>query len=497
MATLEEAYAVAIDHHQAGRLDVAEVIYRRIIEADPDQADAEHLLGVIAAQQGRFNDAITLISAAVAKNAGSSTYFTNLGGALKSVGRYDEAIDRLARALALAPAAADPLTNIGASFSAAGHFDDAIKWLRRAVAIAPQRFEARLNLGIALRDRGRIAEAEAAFAAARNLKPGDPHLDYETAMLRLSLGDFAVGWRLFESRWAVFGHPPSELGKPQWRGEDIAGKSILLYFEQGLGDTLQFARYAPLLTARGARVTLLVQSSAARLIRSLPGVASVVAFGEPVPDTDLCCPLMSLPAAFGATLETIPFSDAYLSPSPALTAAWAERLGPRRRPRVGVAWAGNPRLHDPKSNALDRRRSLTFAQIAPLLKTPGVDFISLQMGEAAKQAAAAVAAGELVDPMGGVTDFADTAAIMAGLDLVISVDTSVVHVAAATGRPTWMLSRFDGCWRWLRDRDDSPWYPCLRLYRQTAPGDWRAPLQRLGDDLSAWSLKGAAGPGEQ
>lgn len=489
MATIREAYDVALDYHQAGRLDEAETIYRRILDADPTEAAAEYLLGMAAAQRGRYPDAARLIGAAIAKQPHNPSYHANLGGVLKEMGLYDEAQIRLRRALALAPAMDDAVANMGASLSSAGSFDDAVRWLERAIAVAPGRFDARLNLGVALRDRGRLADAEAAFAAARAIQPASPHLDCELAVLRLSQGELAEGWRLFENRWAFIGQSSSALGKPQWRGEDPAGRTILLYFEQGLGDTLQFVRYAPLLARRGARVVLLVQPPLKRLISSLPGVAAVLGFGDPVPDFDLCCPLMSLPLAFGSTLPGIPPGDAYLAPDAGLIAQWAARLGPRVGPRVGLAWAGNPRRHDPKSNALDRRRSLNFNQAATLLAVAGIEFVNLQMGEAAAAAAAAVAAGRMIDPMGGVGDFADTTAIMANLDLVVTVDTSVAHAAASTGRPTWMLSRFDGCWRWLRDRDDTPWYPSLRLYRQATPGDWGPPLRRLTDDLMVWAAE--------
>lgn len=486
MATIQEAFAVAVGHHQSGRLDEAAILYRRILDADPAQPDAHHLLGVIAAQRGRFDDAIALIGAALAQDGNNPSYLGNMGAALKATGRYDEAERCLSRALVCEPAGADVIANLGASLAAAGRFDDAIRWLARAVALAARHFEAALNLGVALRNHGRMKEAAGAFEAARAIRPDSPHLDCEMAVLSLAVGDLSRGWALFESRKALLGLATTRLGKPQWQGETIAGKTILLHFEQGLGDTVQFIRYAPLLAERGARVITVVQPALARLLRSCRGVAEIIPWGSALPPFDLCCPLMSLPQAFATTLDAIPSGEAYLSPPPELVASWAERLGPRRRPRVGLAWAGNPRPHDPNSNALDRRRSLSFAAMVPVLGVPGIDFVSLQMGDAAVQAGTAIAAGRLRDPMAAVTDYADTAAIMANLDLVISVDTSVVHVAAAIGRPVWMLSRFDGCWRWLRGRDDSPWYPTLRLYRQEEPGAWDPVVARVARDLAAY-----------
>lgn len=505
MATIAEAYDAALAHHQAGRLDAAETLYRRILDADPAQADAEHLLGVAAAQRGRFDEAAAFIVAAVGKRPHSAAYRANLGGALQQAGRCEEAAAVLRRALALDPASVDGLVNLGASLTALGAFDAAVGWSERAVAAGPQRFEARLNHAVACRDRGLLAKAEASFAAARGVKPDDARLACELAALRLSQGAFAEGWRLFENRWAFLTRHPCAAAAPPWRGEDLAGKSILLHYEQGLGDTVQFARYAAVLAERGARATLLTQPSLRRLMGSLFGAAQIITDDDPPPAVDFVCPLMSLPLASGA-VDPVPAPvDGYLRADADLIAAWSVKLAalgltqgaaPERRPRVGLVWAGNPRRHDPKSNALDRRRSLTFEQIAPLLDVPGVDFVSLQMGRATGRGAD-VEGARMIDPMGEVADFADTAAIMANLDLVATVDTSAAHVAAATGRPVWMLSRFDGCWRWLRDRDDSPWYPGLRLYRQEAPGDWGPPLRRLADDMAAWaaafSIGGAVG----
>ncbi|CAO3382043.1 tetratricopeptide repeat protein [Azospirillum argentinense] len=495
MATIEEAYAVAIDHHQAGRLDEAAIIYQRILDADPEQAHAAHLLGIVAGQRGRSAEAVALIAAAVAKDGLNTDFLGNLGAALKAAGRCDEAIRHFARALALEPAARGVPGNLGAALAADGRIGEAVPWLERAAALDPSQFETLLNLGIALRDAGRFDEAEAALETAKALRPDHPHPVCELAVLKLALGAFEEGLALYERRWDYTGQSAAVSGKPVWRGEDIAGRTILVYYEQGLGDTLQFVRYAPLLADRGARVLLIVQPELRRLLASVRGIDRLVTYDEVagLPNFDLCCPLMSLPFAFGTRVGGIPSGGPYITPLPDLVAAWAERLGWGRtgdpagkRPlRVGFVWSGNPRRHDPTSHAMDRRRSLPFALMEPLLSVPGIEAVSLQVGEAEQQARAAIAAGRLTDPMAGVTDFADTAAIAAHLDLVITVDTSVAHLAAAIGRPVWMLSRADACWRWLRGRDDSPWYPTMRLYRQDSPGDWGPVMARLRHDLVA------------
>ncbi|MDQ2105881.1 tetratricopeptide repeat protein [Azospirillum isscasi] len=491
MATIEEAYAVAIDHHQAGRLDEAAVIYRRILDADPDQAHASHLLGIVAGQRGRHAEAVALISAAVARDGLNTAFIGNLGAALKAAGRYDEAIRHFARALALEPEARGVPGNLGSALAADGRIGDAVRWLTRAAALDPGHFETLLNLGIALRDAGRFEEAEKALEAAESLRPDHPHPLCELAVLKLAQGDFEEGLALYEKRWDYTGQSAAVSGKPVWRGEDVRGKTVLLYYEQGLGDTLQFVRYAPLLADRGARVLLIVQPELRRLLASVRGIDRLTTYDDTagLPDFDLCCPLMSLPFAFGTRIDRIPAGKPYITPPADLVTAWAERLGwdrrTGRRLRVGFVWSGNPRRHDPTSHAMDRRRSVPFAMMEPLLAVPGIEAVSLQVGDAAEQARAAVAAGTLVDPMAGVTDFADTAAIAAALDLVVTVDTSVAHLAAATGRPVWLLSRYDACWRWFRGRGDSPWYPTMRLYRQDAPGVWEPVVARVARDLAA------------
>ncbi|TWA82751.1 tetratricopeptide repeat protein [Azospirillum brasilense] len=495
MATIEEAYAVAIDHHQAGRLDEAAIIYQRILDADPEQAHASHLLGIVAGQRGRHAEAVALIGAAVARDGLNTDFLGNLGAALKAAGRYDEAIRHFARALALEPAARGVPGNLGSALAADGRIGAAVPWLGRAAALDPAHFETLLNLGIALRDAGRFDEAETALETAKSLRPDHPHPVCELAVLKLALGDFERGLALYERRWDYTGQTAAVSGKPVWRGEEIAGKTILLYYEQGLGDTLQFVRYAPLLADRGARVLLIVQPELRRLLASVRGIDHLATYDDAagLPDFDLCCPLMSLPFAFATRIDGIPAGKPYITPPPDLAAAWVERLGwsqtgesaDKRPVRVGFVWSGNPRRHDPTSHAMDRRRSVPFALMEPLLSVPGIEAVSLQVGDAAEQARAAIAAGLLIDPMASATDFADTAAIAAHLDLVITVDTSVAHLAAAIGRPVWMLSRSNACWRWFRGRDDSPWYPTMRLYRQDSPGDWGPVMARVGHDLAA------------
>lgn len=277
-------------------------------------------------------------------------------------------------------------------------------------------------------------------------------------------------------------------GEP-WRGEDITGRTILLYAEQGLGDTLQFVRYVPMVAARGCHVLLEVQPALVRLLHTIPGVTQIVARGDTLPPFDVHCPLLSLPRAFSTRLETIPAAIPYLHADPAATAGWLAKLLNKGGLRVGLVWSGSPHNDDAGAHKLDRRRSIPLAEFAPLSDLPGVVLVSLQQHDPEHTGTRPLVL-PLIDPMADVVDFADTAALTVNLDLVIAVDTSVAHLAGGLGKPVWMLSRYDGCWRWLHGRDDSPWYPNMRIYRQTRPRDWSAVIARIHHDLGALAHSG-------
>jgi len=300
-------------------------------------------------------------------------------------------------------------------------------------------------------------------------------------MALLAQGDLATGWEEYEWRWKTphFVAACRNFSQPQWRGESAAGRTLLIHAEQGYGDTLQFCRYAPMAAARGLRVILEVPQPLVRLLRSLPGVDQVVARGEDLPAFDLHCPMLSMPLAFGTTLATIPSAPFYLQADAGQVAAWRTRLDAMedQNPRIGLVWAGNPRRHAPELAAIDRRRSLPLEQLAPLLDLSGLHFFSLHKDGPAPEGVKAT------DFMHEMKDFADTTALIANLDLVISVDSAVAHLAAALGKQVWLLDRFDPCWRWLRGRRDSPWYPTVLLYRQTHPGDWAPVLAEVAANL--------------
>jgi len=293
-------------------------------------------------------------------------------------------------------------------------------------------------------------------------------------------GDLRAGWPQCEYRWRIAGSVPTRvLPAPVWRGDaPLEGKTILLHAEQGLGDTLQFLRYVPLVAARGAEICLEVQPSLLPLLAGYPGTASVLARGETLPPVDFHCPLLSLPLAFSTGLDSIPAPVPYLHAPGDRVARWRELTGPARGPRVGLVWAGNP------GHANDRNRSIPFTLFRPICAPlAGVQFFNLKIEASQADAVALAGTPGIVDHSAMVRDFADTAALVAQMDLVISVDTSVAHLAGALGKPVWLLLPFSPDWRWLLDRDDSPWYPSMRLIRQTRIGEWNAVLNRVRREL--------------
>ncbi len=462
------------------------MLYRWILEIHPDNTDALHLLGLLAQQAGKFDMAADLIVRAVAVDPHDPSFHNNLGVVLRLQGKVREAIASFRRAVALQPQSAEACSNLGGALRDQGEHEKAIEVLRQAVSLEPNHAEARNNLGGALSDAGQPREALGHFTRALQLQPDHADAHFGAALVRLLEGDLGAGFTEYEWRWRCqeFAGGLRGFAQPPWDGGALEGRTILLHAEQGLGDTLQFARYAPLVAARGGRVVLEAQRELAPLLRSLAGAERVVARGvEPLPPFDVHAPLLSLPHLLGTTLGTIPAAVPYLRADPERAAAWAEYLaaevGERAGTlRVGLVWAGNP---DHKG---DRRRSLPLATLAPLGRVPGVRLVGLQKGPAAAQADVPPAGLALTNLGPLLADFADTAAVLEQLDLVIAVDTAVAHLAGALGRPVWLLLPFAPDWRWLRARTDSPWYPTMRLFRQDAPAAWDPLLLHLADALA-------------
>jgi tetratricopeptide (TPR) repeat protein len=465
--------------------------YRQAIALNPTHREAHSNLCSAFFHVGRHEEAVAAGIAAIAAAPDWPVPYSNISPPLRALGRFDEAIGFCLKGLALQPIYPEAYVNLGAALFEIGQFDNAVAASNIALQCRPEHTLALCNRGASFIGLGRIEEAIADLRRAQVLDPTDTEVAFNLGLALLMSGKhMREGFALYESRLARAEPPKRAFPKPRWQGEDIAGKTILLHAEQGFGDTLHFVRYASLVAERGARVVLETQPGLDRLCASVPGVAQVITEGASLPDFDVHCPLLSLPFVFGTDLATIPADIPYLFPVKGEEERWRGLLPAGQGLRVGLVWGGGHRPDQPRAFQVDLRRSLPLATLAPLGALAGVHFVSLQKGSPASQLV--TPPFPIFDPMPEVQDFADTAALIAGLDLVISVDTAIAHLAGAMGKPVWMLSRFDGCWRWLQARSDSPWYPSLRLYRQKALGDWSPVVAAIAADLAAFAAEGRA-----
>jgi TPR repeat/Glycosyltransferase family 9 (heptosyltransferase) len=445
--TIQQAFDLALQHHQAGGLTEAEQLYRQILALQPIHISAMHHLGVIACQTGRSDIGIGLIR----------------------------------QSIALDPNYAEAHNNLGSALTEKSQFDEAIGAYRQAIALKPNYAEAYSNLGLALQAMGQLDEAIGAYRQAIALNNNFPDAHYNLALMLLLQGDFQRGWQEYEWRWKCKDFPSfrRNFTQPLWDGGPLETRTLLLHAEQGLGDAIQFIRYLPLVAQRGGRIIIECQAELQRLLRTMPVKCQIVTCGEPLPVFDLHSPLLSLPSVFGTTLDNVPKTVPYLHAAAQDAKIWQQRLdGHLPIVKVGLVWAGNLKPN--------RIRSIKLSSLAPLGQVPGVRFFSLQKGEASAQARTPLAGMEFVDWTAELKDFADTAALIANLDLVITVDTAVAHLAGAMGKPVWTLLPFVPDWRWLLEREDSPWYPSMRLFRQSVRGDWESVIKRVADALPLW-----------
>jgi tetratricopeptide (TPR) repeat protein len=461
-----------------GRFEDALAGYDRVIALKADHAEAHNNRGNALRALRRPDEALASYDAAVALKGDYAQAFNNRGVVLHELKRFDAAVADFDVALALMADCAELFCNRGNALQALARFDEALASYDRAVALKPDHAEAFYNRGNVLRELRRIDEALASYEQALALRPGYVDANWNEAYLRLLTGDFERGLMRSEWRWnnPASGLQRRNLTQPLWLGGDaIDGKTILLHSDQGIGDAIFFCRYVPLLAARGARVIVEVEEPLRQLMSCLDGVSSCISRTGPAPDFDLHCPMSSLPLAFETRLETIPGTTPYLR-APEQSEAWEARLGPHDRPRIGLAWSGNPR------HSNDHNRSIALNALAPLFALPA-RFVSLQTDVRPDDAVTLRAQSRILDLGSTLTNFADTAALIARLDLVISVDTSVAHLAGALGAPVWILLPFSPDWRWLLDRRDSPWYPAARLFRQSKTRDWHDVVGQMRDAL--------------
>lgn len=489
-------FNLAIALRALGRSDEAVSTCRRAMEIEAENADIHFLLGSLLVEAKRSGEAIGVFRRAVELRPESAEMRNGLGVALRDSGNPDDAISCFDQALRINPRLPEAHYNFGNALSDQIEFDRAIEAYHEALRCRPQYPEALLNLGTALVRRCRPDEAIAVFQRLHQFQPDLPAADWNHSHALLLRGDFAEGWARFESRRdaRTFGDPKSQLPQPAWRGGSVQGKRVLLYAEQGFGDTLQFIRYAPMVAASGGHVIVECQPRLKNLLHTVEGISEIIECGDALPEFDVHCSLMSLPLAFGTVHGTIPAAIPYLRADAELASRWRERLrdtdrdprvndAGRRTFKVGLVWAGAARPECALAHATDRRRSIHLGQLAPLAEVDGVTFISLQKGDPARQARTPPRGMTLVDWSDELRDFADTAALVDGLDLVISVDTAVLHLAAALGKPVWLLNRSDTCWRWMMGRDDSPWYPTLRQFRQREMMKWEPVIAEVRTEL--------------
>ena len=493
--------------------------YQEAIRLQPSYAAAHLNLGTALKEMGKFNEAVDCCRRAISLQPGMAMAHNNLGTALAGLGKHQEAIASYDHALQLDPGHTDSLINLGISWAALGKLDIATDFYKRAVQQKPDHDKAHYNLGVALAERDDLQAAVASYRRAIELNPayaeawdnlgcvlvalGQPaealvchdralqvRPDYDKAYMsrgvaRLRLGDYAGGWPDYECRYKLQEFVMPSFPQPRWNGDRLDGKTILLAAEQGLGDTLQFVRYAARVRQRCAKVIVACQKALIPLLSNTPGIDQLFPPEVALPHFDAWASLVSLPGIMGTTLQTIPADVPYLFPSKELVKHWQPELQAIPGFKIGICWQGNP---DYKA---DRERSVPLVDFAPLAHVPGVQLISLQKGHGAEQVAQVSAQFPIIDLASRLDlsrgPFMDTAAVMKGLDLIVTADTAIAHLAGGLGVPVWIALPYVAHWCWLWDRNDSPWYPSACLFRQSERGNWKPVFTRLAESLAQLS----------
>lgn len=469
-----------------GHLGLAEAAFSRALVLRPDFPEALHNLGALLSETSRFDEAESMLRHVLLVDPERALAHRNLGQLMLRRKRYPEAESAYRRAIDLTHEDAAAHAGLSAALSKQGWIDEAADASAYALAIDPSCVEAHINHGFAMLQGERLDEAERSLRRAFALQPKNSDASYNLSQVLLKQGRYEEGWVLYEARRSLFDDEAYSRSittqQREWLGESLQGKSLLVLCEQGFGDILQFCRYLPVLKRMGLKhLAVACPAPLFNILSGMEGLDECILTSETDGRArhDLWCFIMSLPLRLGTTLQTIPAATPYLRPPAGRLADWRPRI-PNDGFKVGLVWAGAPRPDDVDASITDQRRSLRARAFEPLLGIPGITFFSLQFGASTRPQIDEIDASlRPVDLMGDVSDFADTAAIAACLDLVIAVDTSTAHLAAALGRPVWILSRFDGCWRWLHERDDSPWYPSVRLFRQRKSGHWNEVIERV------------------
>jgi len=514
------ALAKAMEHHRVGRLAEAAKQYRVALALAPRHGDASRLLGAIYLEAGKPDQALPLLRIALEVQAKSSEVLNNLGLALRDSGQAEEAALRFRQALEVDPSRVEALNNLSTVLEKEGKSEAALDCLEKALIQKPDYPDALGNLAAMLWGMGRYAEARTKLEHALRVNPdhvgatakmasflhgegkiGEALQHYNRALIHaparkdalwgkgtalLALGEYREGWELYETGLGdedTRGSNPFAAAKP-WDGKPAPDKHLLLWTEQGLGDSLQFVRYVELCKQSFGKVSVLCQKPLVRLFKDLPLVDDAFNTIGDGSYFDQHVPLMSLPHRFGTVLETVPANIPYLRVDPAIQTKWSLKFAGAAGIKIGLVWAGGSHKENRRGNLMDQQRSVGLERMKPWLDLQGTRFYSLQKDEPAEQIAALGLVDRIIDFMDEVTDFADTAAIVQNLDLVITVDTSVAHLAGGLGKPVWILSRFNADWRWLQNRPTNPWYPTARIFGQPTLGDWDSVMTEVGRELA-------------
>jgi tetratricopeptide (TPR) repeat protein len=485
--SVDELLRRGAEYQRAAEHDRAEDCFREALVRQPENADALHLLagalgvrGYAHQERGELDAAVDCYLESLALVPAQAQIQNNLGNAYRNLGRQEEAIAAFRDAIAADAGLAEGHLNLGTALHLAGDRKQAALHYRAALQCRPDLVQAALNLGHLLEGEGDMQGAGECYRRAIAARPDFAQAHFNYALQLLLAGEYARGWEEYEWRLRLPELQPHwpYAGRPRWDGADLHGKAILLYAEQGFGDALQFARYVPMVAERGGRVILGCRSQLKALFEQANWDCSVVDASEPPPEFDLCCSLLSLPRIFGTTQATIPAQVPYLNAEAGKAARWEARLAADGDAmKVGLVWATEART------AIALAKSLSLDLLGPLAAVPRVIFYSLQKGPAAAEALHAPDGMRLVDVAGELQDFSDTAALISGLDLVVTIDTATAHLAGALGKPVWTLTHWPPDWRWLLGRDDSPWYPAMRLFRRGRTDSWSDVIPRVAQAL--------------
>jgi Flp pilus assembly protein TadD len=469
---INDAMQSALRFHNAGDLNSAQRTYEQILRVHPAHADAVHLLGVIACQRREFVRGVEWVSRAISLSPNQSAYHNSLGNGLRGLNKLTEAISAYRRAFELDSKNLQALNNLAVALDDAGQIDESLTYFDRLIAVKSDVPEWHTNRGSALLNARQVEAAIASFRTALSLRPSFATAHAKLSAALLLSGNFSEGWGEAEWRFRVglMTDPGIAGGNPRWDGSPLQDRTLLIYAEQGFGDCIQFVRYAAMIPRDAGKVILQCEAPLKRLSSCVSGVDQVVTTDESTPPHDVQIPILSFPLVFQTDESSIPRRVPYILVD--------SQPSTNDRPRVGLVWAGNP------AHANDHRRSCPADEFNALAEVDGIEFFRLQFPASLPSPSAF----QLIDQIAELQDFADTAALVSTLDLVISVDTAVAHLAGAMGKPVWILLPFAGEWRWMTGREDSPWYPTARLFRQSLPGDWAGVLQRVRDALEGSPL---------